>query len=1122
MRYRTAIFVVSMIVLQLCGSLYASPVTEQDARMVVTGWLRADSEPMGATLGRDVSRVETFSNGDGEPVYYIVYLDPSGFVIVSADDLVEPIIGFVEDGVYDPSDENPLGALATRDLNGRIAKVRSNVKLLSEGTGTKATETQKKWSFLKGLAGSSKDEVRLMRRSFVSDVRVKPLVQTKWNQDYVYQDTSPYSTRLCYNYYTPNNYYCGCVAAAMAQLMFYHQYPTEGIGVNEFTITVDNLLLYVFTRGGDGDGGPYNWNDMVLDPNYDTPDAQRRAIGTLCYDAGVSAHISYGDSGSSAEVFLAKEALLNTFSYSNAIYGYGGGPNLGPGLIGMINPNLDAEMPVILTIQQDSGSSHAVICDGYGYNTSTMYHHINVGWGGSYDAWYNLPDVELKSNYEYNSVDKCIYNIFTTGTGEIISGRVTNSAGNPLDNCVVTAQQVNGATFTATTNAKGIYALVGVSSDSTYTISVTKPGHNFSTRTVITSKSEDRRAFSGNRWAVDFPNSPPGSVVYVDEDAVSGANDGSSWASAFADLQDALEVAAIYPNDVNEIWVAGGIYRPDRNTGFRSFSFQLVNGIGLYGGFAGNETGRQQRNTLINETILSGDINGDDGMNFTGRDENSFHVITGNGTDSTAIIDGFTIVGGNANGSYMEGYGAGIYIYRGSPTVNDCKFIDNNADDGGAGMYNSYCEPIVTNCTFIMNEARWGGGMYNGYNSNPTLTNCTFNGNSATSRGGGMYNGNNSNPTLTNCTFSENSTTYEGGGMENTGNSNPTLENCTFSDNSAEYGGGMHNYESSPTLTGCVFSENSAQWGGGMLSNIDSSPILVGCNFLNNEADDGGGGMCNWNSSNPEVIGCMFSGNSAADNGGGMYNNLCEPNLTNCTFNENSAQRGGGLYNDCYGCPLLTDCNFVNNSAEYGGGMENANNSSSTLKNCIFSSNEAEYGGGVYSNESDSTLLSCIFGNNSAGCGGGLFCDENSESVLTNCSIVENQVTSSGGGFYNSNESSATLVNCIVWNNASGQIVNDEGASAIITYSDVQDGWPGQGNIDNDPLFADPSNGDYHLKSRGGRWDPVSQSWVLDSVTSPCIDAGDPTTSFSLEPVLNGGRVNMGAYGGTTEASKRP
>jgi len=69
---------------------------------------------------------------------------------------------------------------------------------------------------------------------------------------------------------------------------------------------------------------------------------------------------------------------------------------------------------------------------------------------------------------------------------------------------------------------------------------------------------------------------------------------------------------------------------------------------------------------------------------------------------------------------------------------------------------------------------------------------------------------------------------------------------------------------------------------------------------------------------------------------------------------------------------------------------------------------------------------------------------------------------------------------------------------------------------------VDPDNGDYHLKSQAGRWDPVSLSWVTDDVTSPCIDAGDPDSPVGDEPMPNGGIINMGAYGGTVETSKSP
>jgi hypothetical protein len=91
---------------------------------------------------------------------------------------------------------------------------------------------------------------------------------------------------------------------------------------------------------------------------------------------------------------------------------------------------------------------------------------------------------------------------------------------------------------------------------------------------------------------------------------------------------------------------------------------------------------------------------------------------------------------------------------------------------------------------------------------------------------------------------------------------------------------------------------------------------------------------------------------------------------------------------------------------------------------------------------------------------------------------------------------------------------------STVTYSDIQGFATNDGNIDADPLFADPVTGDYHLKSQAGRWDPASQMWVQDQVNSPCIDGGDPNSTVGLEPEPNGSVINMGAYGGTDQASK--
>ena len=128
-------------------------------------------------------------------------------------------------------------------------------------------------------------------------------------------------------------------------------------------------------------------------------------------------------------------------------------------------------------------------------------------------------------------------------------------------------------------------------------------------------------------------------------------------------------------------------------------------------------------------------------------------------------------------------------------------------------------------------------------------------------------------------------------------------------------------------------------------------------------------------------------------------------------------------------------------------------------------------------------------------------------------------------------ESNPTLTNCILWGNTPEEIYVSSGMP-VVTYSDVQGGFSGIGNIDTDPCFADPCSGDYHLKSEGWRWDVSENEWVWDNVTSRCIDAGNPgtplgnePTTLSVDPLNRFGqnlRINMGAFGGTDQASMPP
>jgi parallel beta-helix repeat protein len=276
-------------------------------------------------------------------------------------------------------------------------------------------------------------------------------------------------------------------------------------------------------------------------------------------------------------------------------------------------------------------------------------------------------------------------------------------------------------------------------------------------------------------------------------------------------------------------------------------------------------------------------------------------------------------------------------------------------------------------------------------------------------------------------------------------------------------------------------------------SGTDSNAVIDGFTIIGGNAgpyfpdepmpyEPKGGGMYNYSGS-PEVLNCTFSGNLAGD-GGGMYNTNSNPRLLNCTFYKNVAReitiKGGDAIPLYYG---------------HGGALYN-NGSSPSIIGCRFSGNLAYSGGGIMNHAGSPVLTNCIFeGNYAESAGGGICKYYNSNPILKNCILWGNT---------------------IFWGNKSSQI----SGSANVSYSDIQSGWPGEGNINNDPLFADPNKGDYHLKSQAGRFNPNTQSWVQDDVTSPCIDTGDPMSPIGYEPFPNGGIINMGAYGGTAEASK--
>jgi len=475
-------------------------------------------------------------------------------------------------------------------------------------------------------------------------------------------------------------------------------------------------------------------------------------------------------------------------------------------------------------------------------------------------------------------------------------------------------------------------------------------------------------------------------ILYVDDDAAQFGN-GTSWATAFKYLQDAL-FNAVPPA---EIRVAQGIYKPHLNTysaapPSRADTFQLKNGVIIKGGYAGlGQPDPNARDISLYETILSGDLNGDDSPNFGNIQENSYHVVTSDGINATAILDGFTIRGGNADGPYSL----------------------KRPNSKGAGMYNKSGSPTLANCTFKVNSAAAGWWC------------C----------GGGMYS--------------------ESG--------SPTLTNCTFEQNSAGSAGAMCIENGRPVLKSCTFVGNTANNGCGALNTGYDSPTIINSRFENNRSGTYAGAIACHNRS-PKFINCIVRGNSSNDSGGGILISDSSPILTNCKFSGNT-------------------------TGEYGGAVHCEETSSPIIRNCLISGNKAEADGGGISNT------------------------DGSDAIIENCTISDNIANGEGGGIYCIDKT--WVSNSILWGNSPDQVAPYYNPD--IRYSNIEDGWHDEGNIEADPCFVEP-----------GYWD-ANGLWIEGDyhllLGSPCINTGDPDyvaepdeTDLDGNPRVIGNRIDMGAY----------
>ena len=507
---------VTLAIAFAAGGLSAAPVTPNQAKTAVRRWLSDDSA-LGCPLQGDVSEVRTCTQTNGA-AFHVVKLAEGGFVVTSADTRRAPVVAFSSGADLVEDDANPLWVLLKKDLAIRTEgeSAGGGVRLMGAAQSEVESANEAQWA---RLLGNGPQLMSAQGISSVSDVRVAPFVQSKWSQGKV-------GNNNCYNYYTPNNYVCGCVATAGAQIMRYFRYPT--VAMPQYTnpdCAVNGTTTSLTTQGG-----VYDWDAMPLQPSSSMSTSQRQAIGKLTSDVGICCSMGYdteANGGSGTGGYLLVHALTNHFGYANALAYWknnyledlSGTDEIRNALLS----NFDAGLPVLASVFGGSGG-HAIVGDGYGYKDNTLYIHFNMGWGGSNDAWYAPPALGT-SSYNFNVLNGFVYNIFTNGipNGVICSGRVLAAGGTPVANATVSySRQGGNATGSVVTDAKGIYAFI--LEPGRYTVSASSGGASAVDAVELTanvglplslphSYQSSPTPEVNNRWGVDLVLSDIASVA---------------------------------------------------------------------------------------------------------------------------------------------------------------------------------------------------------------------------------------------------------------------------------------------------------------------------------------------------------------------------------------------------------------------------------------------------------------------------------------------------------------------------------------------------------------------------------------------------------------------------------
>ena len=553
----------------------AVPVSRDQARAIAQMWA-ARGKRLGVRMGTEVEEVSEYAPAHGRKFFAVRM--KGGTVFTAGDTRANPVLAFTRERVGKLDPNSPLYKLLSE-------ATRLQNPGLPSAVNAAERSSVRRWAALQVKADRiTSSTVPIESEEEIDDVRVSPLLATKWGQSTV-KGADGVATN-CFNFYTPPtrtvikeemaggyaetnesaNCVCGCVATAMAQLMRYWCWPQGdrpsfenancsapfdtsillgvfwGPGAFQFLTVAQNPVAETNLTTA---AGAYDWENMLELPEGVAVEDNCKAIGKLTYDCGVSVGMDYnlaetGGSGIyTSEARNIVDALKGRFSYTNALLCTSGELTTSDSCRQkVIFANLDAKCPVLLLITGDGG--HAVVGDGYGFDSgegeTLPYVHLNMGWTGQCDVWYNLPYINTDDNPEdfsgFDTIDGVVYNVFTNTTGWIISGRVLDTAGNPVPGTKVTLRDASNAVV-GTCEAEGpsgIYAFFVPRGEGQYDVFAENGDGTKMADRLVAIKNDNSRG--SNSWGNDLTLRDP--TVQVT---------GADGVQRFASLDSALRVA---------------------------------------------------------------------------------------------------------------------------------------------------------------------------------------------------------------------------------------------------------------------------------------------------------------------------------------------------------------------------------------------------------------------------------------------------------------------------------------------------------------------------------------------------------------------------------------------------